>query len=333
MLRKRTKGFLLRILALYSIFGMAVMPVTTSYFVDIETSTANSFTASSLDFSLVTPNPGSPVKEKLIDEEINYGERTHTAEVVVKKDGDLGFKYKISFEKTDGDDDLCDALKVDLEQDENDIYDGLLKDIDTVNIDLSGSSDEIDFEVYLDSDNKDLQGDACKFNLIFETTGNGFSDEESIITNEVRTGWWINPTVKVNIPNGGEKYTAGQSVDIKWDAESTDSSATAGMKIDIYLSTDSGTTYTKLIDDTENDGVWGWAVGSKSTTMRIKVTATDSHGLTGSDTSDADFDPEDPKDSDSTDEVILGESEDNPGDQPDIVIQEESLDQEEFTDE
>lgn len=125
------------------------------------------------------------------------------------------------------------------------------------------------------------------------TTYAYFSDQDKIEGNTFSAGWWVKPSVTVLSPNGGEVWTGGLTYDITWTASSSDPAATGSMSIDIYYSTDSGGTYPNTIATGEaNDGVYSWTLPDvKSSIMRVKVVATDSHGLVGEDTSDADFDP------------------------------------------
>lgn len=296
-LKKRTKAFLINMALLCLIFDIAVMPVTWCYFVDVETSEDNEFTAGSLDFSL-KDSADDQVTEKLFDGKINYGQEV-TENVFVKKEGSLSFKYTITAEKTAGSESLCNALKVGIERDGvGGIYTGSLLGLNPT-LDITGSQDEVSFRVYLDDNTSTLQDKECQFKLKFDAkqqgiSSGGFFSSEVIIDNEIETGWWVDPSVKVKVPNGGELYHVGDVVNIQWEATSTDPSASAGMKINIYLSTDGGSNYpTQLATDTDNDGSFSWTVSAKSITMKIKITAKDSHGLTGSDESDAIFDPVD----------------------------------------
>lgn len=112
------------------------------------------------------------------------------------------------------------------------------------------------------------------------------------------------PTVTVNYPNGGETLIVGGTYNIKWTAVNPNGNA-SNLKIDLYYSTDSGSTWANIIKDTDNDSVYEWRVplvmqvnGSNyftpSSTARIKVVATDyttNFMLSASDASDKDFCP------------------------------------------
>lgn len=325
MLKKRTKTFLINIALLSLIFNIAAMPITMCYFVDVETSNGNEFTAGSLDLSL-RDSTDNQVTQKLFDSKINYGQEV-TKNVFVKKEGSLSFEYTITAEKISGSDSLCNALKVGIERDGvGGIYTGSLLGLNP-SLDITGSQDEVSFRIYLDDNSSTLQDKECQFKIKFDAkqqgiSSGGFSSSEVIIDNKIETGWWVDPSVEIKVPNGGETYLVGDVVNIQWEASSTDSSSTSTMEINIYLSKDSGSTYpTQLATDTDNDGSFNWTVGpgDKSTTMKIKITAKDSHGLIGSDESDAVFDPED-ADTETTTETSSESS--TEGSLPDETLQE-----------
>lgn len=108
------------------------------------------------------------------------------------------------------------------------------------------------------------------------------------------TGWWVKPSVAVTSPNGGELWTGGSAYDITWTAVSSDPGGTIN-SIDILLSTNGGATYPiTLISGIANTGSYSWTISDpKSITIKVKIVATDNHGLVGSDESDSAFDPAD----------------------------------------
>lgn len=127
--------------------------------------------------------------------------------------------------------------------------------------------------------------------LILPLTGIGatnsyFSSQATVNNNQFTAGWWVPPTVSVTSPNGGEALYQNNPYDITWIATSSDPAAT--VLIDLYYSIDGGATYPNTIATGEaNDGTYSWtAPNIFSSTVRIKVVATDSHGLTNNDVSD-----------------------------------------------
>lgn len=95
------------------------------------------------------------------------------------------------------------------------------------------------------------------------------------------------PAARLLAPNGGEFWTIGQQYDITWTA-ADDVGVTS---IDLYYSTDGGTTFPNVIALGEtNDGVYPWTVPNTPSDMcQVKVVAHDADLNTGEDVSDADF--------------------------------------------
>jgi agmatine/peptidylarginine deiminase len=95
------------------------------------------------------------------------------------------------------------------------------------------------------------------------------------------------PHAKINAPNGGELWIAGETHDILWTA-SDDVGVTS---VDLLLSTDSGATYPQTIAaGLANTGTYPWMIPSLATShARVKVVAHDGDGNAGEDASDADF--------------------------------------------
>ncbi|MBC7195278.1 MAG: PQQ-binding-like beta-propeller repeat protein, partial [Caldisericia bacterium] len=83
-------------------------------------------------------------------------------------------------------------------------------------------------------------------------------------------GWYI----KLNSPNGGEKWETGKTYQIKWNTSST------GGYVKIYYSLNSGSTWNKItcISNNNTVGSYNWTIPSNINTdkARIKVEYTDS---------------------------------------------------------
>jgi hypothetical protein len=92
------------------------------------------------------------------------------------------------------------------------------------------------------------------------------------------------PVVTVLAPNGGETILVGEDVNLQWSA--TDSSGVAG--VDLELSRDDGGTWETIATSLPNTGHHGWAATGPLTQLaRFRVTATDTHGHSAADASDA----------------------------------------------
>jgi predicted transport protein len=287
------KKRLMRITYLYLILGLIFTPITHCYYADIEDTNQNTFAAQSLNFALTNVS-GDEISQNLFDNELVDGEEA-TQKVIIEKTGTLGFKYDISVTKTGGDDNLCDKLQVGIERDGvGGIYNDDLLNLDPT-LDLSGNADEISFRIYINNADAELQDKKCEFDIEFEAkqkniSSGGFSFSKTITNNTIETGWWVDPTVAVESPNGGETFTIGDTVNINWDADSTDPDATVSMKVTIKLSTDNGANYTEtLATDIDNTGSFAWIADKDSSHLRIKVIAKDSHNLSGDDESNSSF--------------------------------------------
>lgn len=95
------------------------------------------------------------------------------------------------------------------------------------------------------------------------------------------------PVVAVTAPAGGESWAVGSAQTITWTA--TDNDAVTG--VDLAYSTDGGATYPHVIAVGQpNTGSYPWTVPAAPTTMaRVRVTAHDPAGNSGSGASAADF--------------------------------------------
>ena len=89
--------------------------------------------------------------------------------------------------------------------------------------------------------------------------------------------------IEVTSPNGGEDWEAGTTQSVEWECNKG-----TGTHSNIYLSTDSGSSWTPIATQTANDGQYDWAVpDTASSECRIRVTNPRDPSI--SDTSDSDF--------------------------------------------
>jgi hypothetical protein len=94
------------------------------------------------------------------------------------------------------------------------------------------------------------------------------------------------PAVTVIAPNGGESWAAGSSQTITWTA----SDYGGVSSVDLAYSADGGTSWALIASGQANSGSHSWTVPNvPTTTARVRVTATDGPGNSGSDMSDANF--------------------------------------------
>ncbi len=96
------------------------------------------------------------------------------------------------------------------------------------------------------------------------------------------------PFVEILSPDGGELLEAGQNHEIKWIANDEGDISS----VDIYYSTDGGSTYPNIIATGEtHDGYYTWSVPAEavSSACKIKIIAHDDDTNTNEDVSNADF--------------------------------------------
>ena len=107
--------------------------------------------------------------------------------------------------------------------------------------------------------------------------------------------------IKVLVPNCGEVWWVGRTYDITWSSKNLVCEAGSDPQISIWYSGDSGNTWGKIIQNTENDGVYTWRVPlylsdgyyTPSDRARVKLIASCPEGLQviNWDMSDCDFCP------------------------------------------
>lgn len=95
------------------------------------------------------------------------------------------------------------------------------------------------------------------------------------------------PNTYIISPNGGQTYTPGEQVEIKWISDDNK----GVQNVDILLSIDGGNSYPLTIaSTTEDDGSYTWTVPDINTSQgKIKVLARDGDGNTNGDSSDENF--------------------------------------------
>jgi hypothetical protein len=112
--------------------------------------------------------------------------------------------------------------------------------------------------------------------------------DESPIFDNVRVGIAANikPDVAVLSPNGGETWFVDDIHDITWTA--TDGNGVES--VDIYYSTNGGSSFTLIASGEENDGAYPWTVPNTLTdNALVRIRATDPSMNVGEDVSDAPF--------------------------------------------
>ncbi len=179
---------LIKLFCLIIIFSLTSISTTNSWMSDQETSSGNSFAATTLDFSLLTSS--------LFNSTGVTPGYSENKVVSVKKDGVADFKQIVTFTKTSGDDALCSALQIEARFDGTLKYSGSLASLSVTPETNTGVTDDWTFILSLSDNNPSLQSKSCNFDLKvkgWQTDSDGtwgFSDQE-ILNNSVSTGTWV----------------------------------------------------------------------------------------------------------------------------------------------
>jgi len=95
-----------------------------------------------------------------------------------------------------------------------------------------------------------------------------------------------NPTMYLQTPNGGATYEAGAYVPIAWLSDDDEEV----VSVAIRLSTDDGSSWTTVVENTNDDGFYIWSVPDVYTNNgRIQIVGVDVDGNQGSDSSNNSF--------------------------------------------
>jgi len=169
------------------LFSLSFINFSSSLYFDSEVSKENSFFATSLDFSLrdfedVLINP--PLFN---DSDITSGYNS-VKKIRLKKDGASDFKYIATFNKTAGDDLLCNALNLKAELGGVTKYNGSLTAFTLVPEVTIGTLGQDDWTLTLSLDNLDssILNTTCNFELKFKGSqvisdgAWGYINEESV---------------------------------------------------------------------------------------------------------------------------------------------------------
>ena len=183
------KGIFLIILGLTIFTG-----ATSSDMYDTQIIEGNRFSTTTLDFSQRDTSNNQPVSTLFNLTGIIPG-GFKVEGVRVKKDGKMGFRYKISTVKTAGNDNFCEALELTILQDWQIKYQGSLLDF-SYNSDMRDKkTDDFIYYVKLTDNNVSLVNTSCDFNFVFKTwkvdpdEQGGFFDQE-ILNNHITSGFW-----------------------------------------------------------------------------------------------------------------------------------------------
>lgn len=193
MLNARFK-FLLIFLLLLGIFLLNTQYTDADIFAERDVRN-NSFKAASLNFFARNSVNNSSAEGMyktigIIPEGYDFGA------VKLKRDGNASFKYLLKSSRTNGDENFCNNLTLQvLKRNLTSVYQGRLMDLTVeASINNDNVSDWI-FLLSLDHGGNDLKNKICEFNLEFKTFRNSPSENTGIfarriLTNVVSSGTW-----------------------------------------------------------------------------------------------------------------------------------------------
>lgn len=259
---KKLFTILILCLASLTLVGSTYAGAVSQYFKDTETSTGNSFSATTLDFSL-SDTSNNPLAAPLINITNMIPGDSQTKTIRINKDGLDDFTYQLSATQTGGDTGLCTALKIEAKLDTVSQYNGSLTGLNlNPAATISGSEDTWDFVVKLDNSDSALQEKSCAFDIEIKgwqigSNGTwGLNDTETL-TNTVTTGCWAAPITPILASPLNGTYSTNPDQTFSWNL-STSSCPSATVEYQYKAYTDP--TLTTLYHDS------GW-IGSTSETI------------------------------------------------------------------
>jgi len=192
MLTARTKIIL--IIVLFTALFLIHTDRTAADLVAERTVRKNNFTATTLSFSQNHTANNLPISLLFKTNGLQPG-GFDVGAVRIKKEGKLNFQYRLKVIKTGGNDELCQALKIQVMQKGSFKFQGRLLDlVIDANVDNNQPQDWI-FFIGLDDNGGNLRSKSCEFDFNFKTWRNhpderkGFYAERSL-SNNILSGTW-----------------------------------------------------------------------------------------------------------------------------------------------
>lgn len=212
------KNYFLQVpIVVFSILFLSAIAVPKAHasFFDQEQSLTNTFSVTTLDFSLSSLAEFSP-------DTINPNDISSRT-ISIIKNGIEDFKYNIQAVKTSGDDNFCNALEVEAKLDGITKYNGSLMSLNlSPLIEITSGQDDWEFIVSFNDTSASLQNKTCEFDFIFQgwqlnsDTTWGFDDEE-IISSTINSDYWASQTIVINeiMWMGSDGQTADEWIELR----------------------------------------------------------------------------------------------------------------------
>lgn len=273
------KALFFKLAVLLLLVGVVLVPQSSSFFSDVESTDNNKLTSGSLDMELAaTPNPLNPLTP------LKKGDSV-VQEIKVKNIGSLPFQYSAEYVNSAGDTDFCNTLTLKIEKASTTLYSGLLSQLQllTPNPNLNPTSeDNLTFTISLPSTASDtLSGKSCTFDFKFSawqaeltSTTTGFSDEETISDNHLAAADFAKPCIPILSSPEDDETITDDTPHFKW-GNCTPMDNIQGFYIRIYSGTENGTVWpsddgyftknSQYIADPMDDNHYFWQVRAKGT--------------------------------------------------------------------
>lgn len=178
-------------------------------FFDNSNSQGNNLSASTLFFD-ITDTADNPLFVPLFYvSDLKPGDFKSTTFRIYKR-GSEDFKYNIYFSKTGGDDNLCNALRVEAKLDGTTFYNNNLKDLSIFpRVEITDGMDQWEITISLLDSSSDLREKSCSFDITvkgwqIDSNGSwGFFDLDSL-NSDISTTTWEVLTLSLESVNGSE---------------------------------------------------------------------------------------------------------------------------------
>src|SRR3989344_9569449 len=175
---------------------LSAVGYTAAFYTDTEVSNANLIVTGKLDF-ILDEESWTPAGEEL---DLRPGDSV-SREITIIDDHGIDFKYIVFPEKTDGNNDFCNALELDARLEGVLQYSGPLFDFLSATTTFSTTTDDWKFNVSLPAISPEFNNKSCRFDFVFSgwqeefpNEGEGYNDQERS-SNIIQTGAPFDPAV------------------------------------------------------------------------------------------------------------------------------------------
>ncbi|PIR43422.1 hypothetical protein COV24_02680 [candidate division WWE3 bacterium CG10_big_fil_rev_8_21_14_0_10_32_10] len=265
----------------------AKISVVNAFYGDTEKANSQELSANSLDIS-IRDIPGNIINASLFSEENVQPNQSVSKSVLLVKEGSLDFKYKLQAQTDNYA--FCNVLKLKVKEDGTSVFEGPINNLSYDSSNDQMDSRHIEFSLVFDEQNAKYYEQTCVFSISFfawqvDSDGTwGFTDNEQITNNTIKSGLWItDPQFDMIYPNGGEHFKPGDLINITWNNDSGNPFIDNINDIQVVISLNLGPGYSaghEIAFFAPNTGSFEWEVPSNSPELindNLKIVI----GLTG----------------------------------------------------